>query len=108
MLAYARNNAVSKIRVGNKILPSFFFSDFKNAIEDVLPDLKDEGLQVFYLSDDSPSDGIEALLGQVKLSSDEPVPASYRANVTIKSTSVYIFTSGTTGKKEQFFNVLNV
>ncbi|ETE63506.1 Very long-chain acyl-CoA synthetase, partial [Ophiophagus hannah] len=70
--------------------------DFKNAIEDVLPDLKDEGLQVFYLSDDSPSDGVEALLGQVKLSSDEPVPASYRANVTHTSTSVYIFTSGTT------------
>ncbi|XP_013910094.1 PREDICTED: very long-chain acyl-CoA synthetase-like [Thamnophis sirtalis] len=71
--------------------------DFKNAIEDVLPDLKDEGLQVFYLSDDSPSDGVEALLGQIKLSSDEPVPASYRANVTINSISLYIFTSGTTG-----------
>ncbi|XP_026541844.1 bile acyl-CoA synthetase isoform X2 [Notechis scutatus] len=71
--------------------------DFKNAIEDILPDLKDEGLQVFFLSDDSPFDGVEALLGQVKLSSDEPVPASYRASVKVTSTSVYIFTSGTTG-----------
>ncbi|KAM3823817.1 long-chain fatty acid transport protein 2-like [Vipera latastei] len=71
--------------------------DFKNVIEDVLPVLKDEGLRVFYLSDNSPSDGVEALLGQVKLASEEPVPASYRANVTAKSTSVYIFTSGTTG-----------
>ncbi|XP_026577889.1 very long-chain acyl-CoA synthetase-like isoform X1 [Pseudonaja textilis] len=71
--------------------------DFKNAIEDILPDLKDEGLKVFFLSDDSPFDGVEALLGQVKLSSDEPVPASYRANVKVTSTSVYIFTSGTTG-----------
>ncbi|KAL7977302.1 hypothetical protein Chor_009251 [Crotalus horridus] len=71
--------------------------DFKNAIEDVLPVLKDEGVQVFYLSDNSPSDGVEALLGQVELTSEEPVPASYRANITAKSTSVYIFTSGTTG-----------
>lgn len=84
------------------------FSDFKNVIEDVLPVLKDEGLQVFYLSDSSPSDGVEALLGQIKLASGEPVPASYRANVTAKSTSVYIFTSGTTGKEEQFWNVLYV
>ncbi|XP_063157038.1 long-chain fatty acid transport protein 2-like [Candoia aspera] len=71
--------------------------DLKYAIEDVLPTLKDEGLQVFYLSDDSPSDSVEALLGQIKLSSAEPVPASYRANVTANSTSLYIFTSGTTG-----------
>ncbi|XP_015665651.1 very long-chain acyl-CoA synthetase [Protobothrops mucrosquamatus] len=71
--------------------------DLKNSIEDVLPVLKDEGVQVFYLSDNSPSDGVEALLGQVKLTSEEPVPASYRAHITAKSTSVYIFTSGTTG-----------
>ncbi|XP_007440238.1 very long-chain acyl-CoA synthetase-like [Python bivittatus] len=71
--------------------------DFKHAIEDVLPTLKDEGMQVFYLSDDSPSEGVEALLGQIKLSSAEPVPTSYRANVTAKSTALYIFTSGTTG-----------
>ncbi|XP_061445076.1 long-chain fatty acid transport protein 5 isoform X2 [Rhineura floridana] len=71
--------------------------DFKAAIEDVLPTLNNEGVRVFYLSDDSPTEGTEALLGQMKCSSDEPLPASFRANVNSKSTSLYIFTSGTTG-----------
>ncbi|XP_042330643.1 very long-chain acyl-CoA synthetase-like [Sceloporus undulatus] len=71
--------------------------DFQAAIEDVLPTLKNERLQVFYLSDDSPTEGVEALLGQIKSSSAEPVPVSFRANVSVKSISLYIFTSGTTG-----------
>ncbi|XP_053118383.1 long-chain fatty acid transport protein 2-like isoform X2 [Hemicordylus capensis] len=56
-----------------------------------------EGVRVFYLSDNSPTEGVEALLGKIKSSSAEPVPVSFRANVTTKSTSLYIFTSGTTG-----------
>ncbi|XP_033025295.1 very long-chain acyl-CoA synthetase-like [Lacerta agilis] len=71
--------------------------DFKDAIEDVLPALKNEGVQVFFLSEDSPTEGVEALLGQIQSSSAEPVPISFRANVTAESTSLYIFTSGTTG-----------
>ncbi|XP_053118384.1 long-chain fatty acid transport protein 2-like [Hemicordylus capensis] len=71
--------------------------DFKAALEDILPTLKNEGVQVFYLSDDSPTKGTEALLEKIKSSSAEPVPVSFRANVTSKSTSLYIFTSGTTG-----------
>ncbi|XP_026577892.1 very long-chain acyl-CoA synthetase-like [Pseudonaja textilis] len=71
--------------------------DFKDAIEDVLPTLNDEGIRVFYLSDDSPTEGVEALLKRVKLSSAESVPFSFRASVTPKSVCLYIFTSGTTG-----------
>ncbi|XP_066484201.1 long-chain fatty acid transport protein 5 [Tiliqua scincoides] len=71
--------------------------DFKTTIEDILPTLKTEGIRVFYLSDDSPTEGLDALMGHVRSSSAEPVPVSFRAHVTAKSTSVYIFTSGTTG-----------
>ncbi|XP_042330641.1 very long-chain acyl-CoA synthetase-like isoform X2 [Sceloporus undulatus] len=71
--------------------------DFQAAIEEVLPTLKNEGVQVFYLSDESPTEGVEALLGQIKSSSHEPLPVSPRVNITAKSTSLYIFTSGTTG-----------
>ncbi|XP_060636669.2 long-chain fatty acid transport protein 2-like [Anolis sagrei] len=71
--------------------------DFQSAIEDVLPTLNNKGVRVFYLSDDSPTEGVEALREQIKSSSAEPVPASFRANVTSKSASLYIFTSGTTG-----------
>ncbi|XP_070583634.1 long-chain fatty acid transport protein 2-like isoform X2 [Erythrolamprus reginae] len=71
--------------------------DLKDAIEDILPILNDEGIRVFYLSDDSPTEGVEPLLKRIKLSSAESVPVSFRANVTPKSTCLYIFTSGTTG-----------
>ncbi|KAL8176240.1 UNVERIFIED_CONTAM: hypothetical protein K2H54_026859 [Gekko kuhli] len=73
------------------------FEDFKAAIEDILPSIRKEGIRVFYLSDDSPTEGVEALLGQIKSSSAEPIPLSVRANCTPKSVSIYIFTSGTTG-----------
>ncbi|XP_077170202.1 long-chain fatty acid transport protein 5 [Paroedura picta] len=71
--------------------------DFKTAIEDILPSLRKEGIRVFYLSHDSPTEGTEALLGQIKSSSVEPIPRSFRANIDPKSASLYIFTSGTTG-----------
>ncbi|KAJ7313785.1 hypothetical protein JRQ81_005477 [Phrynocephalus forsythii] len=71
--------------------------DFQAAIEDILPTLKTEGIKVFYLSEDSPTKGVEALLGHIKCSSDEPVPVSCRSNLTPKSPCLYIFTSGTTG-----------
>uniref|UniRef100_A0A670JKN0 long-chain-fatty-acid--CoA ligase n=1 Tax=Podarcis muralis TaxID=64176 RepID=A0A670JKN0_PODMU len=71
--------------------------DFKAAIEDVLPALKKEGVRVFFLSEDSPTEGVEALLGQIRSSSAEPVPISFRAKVTPQSSSLYIYTSGTTG-----------
>ncbi|KAH0626658.1 hypothetical protein JD844_001752 [Phrynosoma platyrhinos] len=71
--------------------------DFQAVIEDVLPTLNHEGVRVFYLSDDSPTAGVEALLGRIKSSSAEPLPVSFRAHITSKSTSLYIFTSGTTG-----------
>nr|XP_020671043.1 very long-chain acyl-CoA synthetase-like [Pogona vitticeps] len=71
--------------------------DFQAAIEDVLPTLKKEGIQVFYLSDDSPTKGVQALLGHIKCSSPEPVPVSCRSSLSPKSPSLYIFTSGTTG-----------
>ncbi|XP_062840696.1 long-chain fatty acid transport protein 2 [Anolis carolinensis] len=71
--------------------------DFREVIEDVLPILKNEGVQVFYLSDASPTPGVEALLGRMKSSSTDPMPVSSRANITPNSISLYIFTSGTTG-----------
>ncbi|XP_070810096.1 long-chain fatty acid transport protein 2-like [Pituophis catenifer annectens] len=71
--------------------------DLKDAIEDILPTLNDEGIRVFYLSEDSPTEGVEPLLKRIKLSSAESVPFSFRAKVTPKSVCLYIFTSGTTG-----------
>ncbi|KAG6922810.1 solute carrier family 27 member 5 [Chelydra serpentina] len=71
--------------------------DFKAAIEDVLPSLQEKGIRVFYLSAESPTSGVEPLQGQIDAASEEPIPVAFRANITSKSTALYIFTSGTTG-----------
>uniref|UniRef100_A0ACB8EUW6 Uncharacterized protein n=1 Tax=Sphaerodactylus townsendi TaxID=933632 RepID=A0ACB8EUW6_9SAUR len=71
--------------------------DFKTTVEDVLGSIRKEGMQVFYLSNNSPTEGVEALLGQIKSSSAETVPLSFRTSTTPESAVLYIFTSGTTG-----------
>ncbi|OXB52813.1 hypothetical protein ASZ78_002931, partial [Callipepla squamata] len=67
------------------------------AVEEVLPDLKREGVRVFYLNSTSPTPGVEALLPAIEAASDEPLPEQHRANTTADSKAIYIYTSGTTG-----------
>uniref|UniRef100_A0A8C5QUV8 Long-chain-fatty-acid--CoA ligase n=1 Tax=Leptobrachium leishanense TaxID=445787 RepID=A0A8C5QUV8_9ANUR len=57
--------------------------ELKDAVEEVLPTLTEEGVQVYYLSRESPTDGVESLLDKVEAASDQPVPASYRSKVNI-------------------------
>lgn len=69
----------------------------KNAIDEVLPTLLEEGVLVYYLSRDSFNDGTSSLLDKVEASSEDPVPQSYRSDITPQSPALYIYTSGTTG-----------
>ncbi|XP_021238311.1 bile acyl-CoA synthetase [Numida meleagris] len=71
-------------------------SELQAAVEEVLPDLKREGVRVFYLNSTSPTPGVEALLPAIEAASDEPMPDHYR-NTTTASKAIYIYTSGTTG-----------
>ncbi|XP_075432242.1 long-chain fatty acid transport protein 2-like isoform X4 [Ascaphus truei] len=71
--------------------------ELKNAVEEVLSNLAEEKVLVFYLSRESPTKGVESLLDKVEAASDDPVPRSYRSEVTPKSTALFIYTSGTTG-----------
>ncbi|XP_053573379.1 long-chain fatty acid transport protein 2 [Bombina bombina] len=71
--------------------------ELKNAVEEVLPALTQEGVQVFYLSRDSSTVGVDSLLEKVESASDNPISRSHRSNVTRKSPALYIYTSGTTG-----------
>nr|XP_056721653.1 long-chain fatty acid transport protein 2 [Euleptes europaea] len=71
--------------------------DLKSAIEEVLPTLKEENVAVYYLSRTSDTEGVDSFLDKMDAASDEPVPQSWRSNVTIKSPALYIYTSGTTG-----------
>ncbi|CAJ0932839.1 unnamed protein product [Ranitomeya imitator] len=72
--------------------------EFKDAIEDVLPALIEDGVQVFYLSKDSPTEGVPCLLDKIDAASKEPIPESYRSAIKPSSPALYIYTSGTTGK----------
>ncbi|XP_075771230.1 long-chain fatty acid transport protein 5 [Pelodiscus sinensis] len=71
--------------------------DLQAAIENVLPTLRQEGFRVFYLSKESPTEGVEPLQSRIDAASTAPVPVAFRGNVTGKSTALYIYTSGTTG-----------
>uniref|UniRef100_G1N3N1 Long-chain-fatty-acid--CoA ligase n=1 Tax=Meleagris gallopavo TaxID=9103 RepID=G1N3N1_MELGA len=72
-------------------------SELQAVVEEVLPDLKQEGVRVFYLNSTSPTPGVEALLPAIEAASDEPMPDHYRTRTTTNSKAIYIYTSGTTG-----------
>ncbi|XP_062998648.1 long-chain fatty acid transport protein 2 [Elgaria multicarinata webbii] len=71
--------------------------ELKNAIEEILPILKEENVAVYYLSRTSDTEGVDSFVDKMDAASDEPVPESWRSNVTVKSPALYIYTSGTTG-----------
>ncbi|KAM9860878.1 long-chain fatty acid transport protein 2-like [Aulostomus maculatus] len=72
-------------------------ADLRGAVEEVLPTLKQQGVQVFILSEDCDLEGVESLSDKIQQASEESLSPQLRANVTIKSPAVYIYTSGTTG-----------
>ncbi|CAH2273485.1 very long-chain acyl- synthetase [Pelobates cultripes] len=72
-------------------------SELQDAVEEVLPALVEDGVQVFYLSRESPTIGVDSLLDKMDFASDESVPRSYRSQAKSQSPALYIYTSGTTG-----------
>uniref|UniRef100_A0A3P8VWI1 long-chain-fatty-acid--CoA ligase n=1 Tax=Cynoglossus semilaevis TaxID=244447 RepID=A0A3P8VWI1_CYNSE len=72
-------------------------TELLDAVEEVLPVLREQGIRVFLLSDSCSIQGIESLSEQVSQASDQPLSWDLRANVSIRSTALYIYTSGTTG-----------
>ncbi|KAM4036155.1 long-chain fatty acid transport protein 2-like isoform 1-T2 [Anomaloglossus baeobatrachus] len=71
--------------------------ELKAAVEDVLPILIEDGVLVFYLSRESPTEGVQSLLDKIEAAPEEPIPESYRAGIKPTSPALYIYTSGTTG-----------
>ncbi|KAM9754036.1 long-chain fatty acid transport protein 2 [Menidia menidia] len=71
--------------------------ELQDAVEEVLPTLREQGIRVYLLSGSCGVEGITALSGKIDQASDQPLPRELRANVSIRSTALYIYTSGTTG-----------
>ncbi|KAG7333581.1 hypothetical protein KOW79_003716 [Hemibagrus wyckioides] len=72
-------------------------ADLQEAVEEVLPVLKEQGVHVFQLGENREMDGIINLSEKMDAASDEELPRSLRSRVTMKSPALYIYTSGTTG-----------
>ncbi|XP_072550624.1 long-chain fatty acid transport protein 2-like [Salminus brasiliensis] len=72
-------------------------TDLREAVEEVLPALKEQEVCVLLLADRCDTNGIVCLNEKINTVSDEPLPISLRSKVTIKSHALYIYTSGTTG-----------
>ncbi|XP_062860722.1 solute carrier family 27 member 2a [Trichomycterus rosablanca] len=71
--------------------------DLQEAVEEVLPVLKEQQVQVFMLVENSRTEGITSLSEKIHTASDEQLPTSIRSTISIKSPALYIYTSGTTG-----------
>ncbi|XP_071345127.1 long-chain fatty acid transport protein 2 [Trachinotus anak] len=72
-------------------------SELKDAVEDVLPSLTEQGVTVLLMTKHCDTPGIESFSDKVDEASDAPLPRSLRSHITFKSPAVYIYTSGTTG-----------
>ncbi|XP_036166241.1 long-chain fatty acid transport protein 6 isoform X2 [Myotis myotis] len=70
-------------------------ADLLEAVEEILPSLP-EGISVWAVKDSVPR-GVISLKEKLSTASDKPVPRSHHAAWNLKTPSLYIFTSGTTG-----------
>uniref|UniRef100_A0A673I6V0 Long-chain-fatty-acid--CoA ligase n=1 Tax=Sinocyclocheilus rhinocerous TaxID=307959 RepID=A0A673I6V0_9TELE len=75
-------------------------AELQDAVEEVLPALREQGISVYILTDHVTTEGMESLTDKITQASDEPIPADLRANITMSSPAAYIYTSGTTGRIE--------
>lgn len=75
----------------------YFFAELKEAVEDVLPSLMEQGVTVLLLVKSCDTPGIVSFSDKVEEAADTPLSPSVRSHVTFKSPAVYIYTSGTTG-----------
>lgn len=69
--------------------------DLLGSIEEILPSLP-KHITVWGMKDSVPQ-GVVSLQEKLSLASDEPVPTRHHVTSSLKSTCLYIFTSGTTG-----------
>lgn len=90
------------------------FAELQDAVEEVLPALREQGISVYLMSDSCSIEGITSLSDKISQASDQPLSQDLRANVGIRSTALYIYTSGTTGtprspsdKSQQEVNICN-
>lgn len=71
--------------------------ELQDAVEEVLPSLKEQHISVLLLSDTCLSSGVESFTQKMDQADSGPLSRDLRAGLTLLSPLVYIYTSGTTG-----------
>ncbi|KAK9532970.1 hypothetical protein VZT92_010327 [Zoarces viviparus] len=72
-------------------------SGLVECLDGILSSLLEDNIQVWAMNSQSEHPQVHTLLDKMDAASDQPVPAVLRATTSLKSPTLYIFTSGTTG-----------
>ncbi|XP_067288589.1 long-chain fatty acid transport protein 6 [Pseudorasbora parva] len=72
-------------------------ADLLDTLEDILPSLQGNSITVWCMSQASSHPEVHSLLDKIEKASPEPIPAERRSVTCLKTPTLYIFTSGTTG-----------
>ncbi|KAM6986460.1 long-chain fatty acid transport protein 6 [Aplochiton taeniatus] len=72
-------------------------ADLLDCIEDILPSLQEDNIQVWTMKKESAFTQVLTLPDKLETASVLPIPPALRATTSLKAVNLYIFTSGTTG-----------
>ncbi|XP_067254546.1 long-chain fatty acid transport protein 6 isoform X2 [Chanodichthys erythropterus] len=72
-------------------------ADLLDTLEDILPSLLEDSITVWCMNRVSSRPDVHSLLDKIEKASHEPIPAERRSVACLKTPTLYIFTSGTTG-----------
>lgn len=76
-------------------------------LDGILTSLLEDDIQVWAMKSQSEHTQVNTLLDKIDAASEQPVPAVLRATTSLKSPTLYIFTSGTTGECDIFIYFFN-
>ncbi|NXD17293.1 S27A6 protein, partial [Nothocercus nigrocapillus] len=77
-------------------------ADLLGTLEEILPDLRND-VSVWIMTKASALPSVHTLLDKIEAASEDSVPADRRSASNLKSSALYIFTSGTTGLPKAAF-----
>ncbi|XP_041042210.1 long-chain fatty acid transport protein 6 isoform X1 [Carcharodon carcharias] len=72
-------------------------ADLVDIVEDILTDIQNNNISVWVMGKSCTLHEVNTLADKVEEAPDSPVPGSWKSAIYLKSTFLYIFTSGTTG-----------
>ncbi|XP_057674316.1 long-chain fatty acid transport protein 6 [Corythoichthys intestinalis] len=72
-------------------------ADLVDCLPGIMSNLLEDNIQLWTMKSNCGDMKVESVLDHINAASDKPLPANLRATTSVKSPTLYIFTSGTTG-----------